>query len=88
VYFADKLNILSHMASTLKDQVMKTEQTALPDIFSKVSDSYAVTNCHNGFVVDVSGEDRNGQYVNINYVLLTSDELRDTVQDLAYMPKS
>jgi hypothetical protein len=67
---------------------MKTKQTALPGIFSKISDSYSVTNCHNGFVVDVSGEDKNGQYVNIKYVVLTSDELRDTVQDLAWMPRT
>ena len=34
-----------------------TKKTKLLDIFIKINDSYTVTNCNNGFVVEVSGQD-------------------------------
>ena len=40
-----------------KDQDM-TKQTKLVDHFAKVNDNYSITNCQNGYVVDVSGQDR------------------------------
>ena len=33
-----------------------TKQTKLIDRFAKVNNNYNVTNCHNGFVVEVSGQ--------------------------------
>jgi hypothetical protein len=34
-----------------------TKQNKLIDHFAKVNDSYSITNCQNGYVVDVSGQD-------------------------------
>jgi hypothetical protein len=64
-----------------------TKQTKLIDHFAKVNDNYTVTNCHNGFFVDVSGQDSSENWINSKFVFKTLDELGDVVQDLAWMPK-
>lgn len=65
-----------------------TKQNKLIDIFTKVNDNYTVTNCNNGFMVDVSGQDPNDDWITGKFVVTTIDELKDVVQDLASMPKT
>lgn len=65
-----------------------TKQAKIIDLFTKVNDNYTVTNCHNGFVVDVSGQDSNENWINAKFVFKTMDELKDAVQDLALMPRT
>jgi hypothetical protein len=43
-------------------------QTKLTDHFAKVNENYNVTNCIDGFVVEVSGQDSNGTWVNGKFV--------------------
>ncbi len=40
-----------------------TKQTKLADIFTKINDTYSITNCHNGFVIEVNGEDSSERWV-------------------------
>lgn len=65
-----------------------TKQTKLIDHFTKVNDNYTITNCHNGYVVDVSGQDGDDNWISAKFVFKTLDELKDAVQDLAFMPRS
>ena len=65
-----------------------TKQTKLVDHFAKVNDNYTVTNCQNGYVVEVSGQDKDENWINAKYVFKTFEELKDVVQDLAWMPRS
>jgi hypothetical protein len=41
---------------------------AEPLLFAKVNENYNVTNCIDGFVVEVSGQDSNGTWVNGKFV--------------------
>jgi len=64
------------------------KKTKLIELFAKVSESYTITNCHNGFFIDISGEDNNNDWVNAKYVFNSLEELLEAVKDLAWMPKS
>lgn len=64
-----------------------TKQNKLIDTFTKINDNYTVTNCNNGFVVEVSGQDSNEEWITGKFVVKTIDELKDIVQDLAWMPR-
>jgi hypothetical protein len=65
-----------------------TKATRLFDTFTRINDSYTITNCINGFVVEVSGVDLKEEWLTIKYVIKTIDELKDIVQELALMPRS
>lgn len=65
-----------------------TKQIKLVDHFAKVNDNYSITNCQNGYVVDVSGQDREENWITAKFVFKTFEELRDAVQDLAWMPRT
>ena len=65
-----------------------TKQTKIIDHFTKVNDNYTVTNCHNGFVIEVSGQDGDENWINAKFVFKTLDELKDAAQDLAFMSRS
>ena len=64
-----------------------TKQTKLIDHFAKINDNYTITNCHNGYVVEVLGQDADDNWINAKFVFKTLDELKDAVQDLAWIPK-
>jgi hypothetical protein len=84
------LNILTGRVTgnpTTRDQVM-TKQNKLIDHFTKVNDNYSITNCQNGYVVDVSGQDSSEEWISAKFVFKTIDELKDVVQDLAWMPRT
>ena len=65
-----------------------TKQTKLIDTFTKINDNYTITNCNNGFVIEVSGQNFSEEWVTGKFVFKTIDELKDVVQDLAAMPKA
>lgn len=59
----------------------------LTNRFSKVGEIYTVTQCRNGFVVDVSGEDMDGNWLNTKYVVNTLEDLKEVLEELAIMPR-
>jgi hypothetical protein len=84
------LNILTGRVTgnpTTRDPDM-TKQNKLIDHFAKVNDNYSITNCQNGYMVDVSGQDSEENWINAKFVFKTIDELKDVVQDLAWIPKT
>lgn len=65
-----------------------TKQAKLIEHFAKVNDNYTITNCHNGFVVEVLGEDSDEKWINAKFVFKTLDELKDVLLDLAGMQRA
>ncbi len=68
-----------------KDQDM-TKQAKLIERFAKINDTYSITNCQNGFLLEVSGEDSNEKWITHKYVVKTVEELQGLVEELATMP--
>jgi hypothetical protein len=64
------------------------KQVKITEKFSKVSESYTVTTCDNGFLVDIGGQNTVDDWINVKIVVHTLDELYAIVQDLAWMPKT
>lgn len=71
----------------IKDQDM-TKHKKLIDHFTKVNDNYTVTNCQNGYIVEVSGQDSSNEWITVKYVFKAFEELTEAVQDLAWMPRT
>ena len=64
------------------------KQVKITDKFAKVSESFSVTTCENGFLVEMSGNTASEDWINMKVVVHTIDELYAIVQDLAWMPKT
>jgi hypothetical protein len=64
------------------------KKNKLIDNFKKLSDNYNVTNCQNGFLIEISGQDMKEEWITVKFIVNTVEELRDTVQDIAWMPKT
>lgn len=87
--FTDALNIFTgYVTSKLNEDQEMTKQTKLIDTFTKVNDNYTVTNCNNGFMIEISGQDSNEEWISGKFIVKTIDELKDIVQDLAWIPKT
>ena len=83
------INILTgHMTSNFNEDQEMTKQTKLIDTFTKINDNYTITNCNNGFVVEVSGQNSSEDWITGKFVIKTIDELKDVVQDLAGMTRT
>lgn len=64
------------------------EPKTIIDTFKSVSESYTVTHCRNGFVVEVNGQNDKGDYLSDRFIFSTLDQLKAAVQDMAWMPRS
>jgi len=64
---------------------MSTKQK-LNELFIKLSDSYTITNCRNGFVIEFSGEDSKSDWVTAKYILNTTDELTNFIREILSIP--
>jgi hypothetical protein len=76
------------MTSNFNEDQEMTKQTKLIDTFTKINDNYTITNCNNGFVLEVSGQNSNEDWITGKFVLKTIDELKDVIQDLAVMTRA
>jgi hypothetical protein len=65
-----------------------TKPTKLIDHFAKVNDNYTIINCHNGFVVEVSGQDSAENWITAKFVFKTLDELKKVTNDLTRIPRA
>lgn len=65
-----------------------TKHKKLIDHFTKVNDNYTITNCQNGYIVEVSGQDSSNEWITVKYVFKAFEELTEAVQDLAWMPRT
>ena len=65
-----------------------SNQIKLVDNFAKVNDNNMITNCQNVNLVNVLGQNRDQIWINTKFVFKTFEELKDAVQDLAWMPKT
>lgn len=58
------------------------------ELFTKVSDSYTITNCQNGFMVEVSGHNAADDWITAKFVFRTADELQHVVTDILDLPRT
>jgi len=65
-----------------------TTKIKLTNQFVSINDNYTVTHCANGFVIEVSGKDLKDDYISRKFVVISIDELKEVIQDLAEMPTS
>jgi hypothetical protein len=56
--------------------------------FTAVNDNYTITNCNNGFVVDVGGKDRQDEWNTSKFVFTSLDQVKRAVEELASMPRA
>ncbi len=47
--------------------------------FSTVNNTFTVTSCHNGYVIEVSGDNRKGKWVSAKYIMNNLDELKQFI---------
>ena len=57
------------------------------DKLDKVSDSYTVNMYDNGFMVDVSGRDKSGEWSSAKILCNTLEDLLAVVTEIAAMPR-
>jgi hypothetical protein len=55
--------------------------------FTVINDNYTITNCHNGFVVEVSGKDRHDEWNTSKFVFTSLEQVKRAVEELASMPR-
>lgn len=60
----------------------------ITDKFQKVNESYTITNCDNGYMVEMSGQDTEDNWINVKYIVSSIDDLKQMVCDLAWMPRT
>ena len=64
------------------------EPQSIPNTFKSVSEIYNVTNCRNGFMIEISGQDDSGSYNTNRFIYNTLAELQAAVKDISFMPRS
>lgn len=56
------------------------------ELFTKVSDSYTITNCQNGFMVEVSGHNAADDWITRKFVFRSMDQLQDALKEIFELP--
>ena len=56
--------------------------------FQKVNESYTITNCDNGYMVEMSGQDTDENWISAKFIVTNIDDLKQMVCDLAWMPRT
>jgi hypothetical protein len=49
---------------------------------SSIEKNYTVTQCINGYLVDLNGRDSKDEWINVKYVVLNLSDLNDVVEHL------
>ncbi len=56
------------------------------DNLAKINDNFTVTICHNGFLVEVNGQDFKSDWMTMKVVLTSMTELMNLLARLAKLP--
>jgi hypothetical protein len=54
-------------------------KTNITKIFASVDEQYTITQCSNGYILEVNGRDKRDNYLNIKHLVLKHDELVDVL---------
>ena len=57
---------------------MKNE-TSITKSFSSVDEQYTMTQCSNGYILEINGRDKKDDYLNIKHLVLKHEELVDVL---------
>lgn len=66
---------------------MKINQK-ISDIMSSVDSEYTINRCHNGFVIEVRGHDKDEEWMTLKYVVQSVEDLLKAVTELAQAKNS
>lgn len=62
-------------------------QTTISSLLDKASDSFTVNLCANGYVLEISGRNEEGDWRNAKVVCRTESELFDLIREIRFMPR-
>lgn len=68
--------------------MFQKENQSIPNTFESVSDIYTVTNCQNGFMIEISGQDDSGTYNTHRFIYNTLTQMQAAVKDISFMPRA
>jgi 7,8-dihydro-6-hydroxymethylpterin-pyrophosphokinase len=57
---------------------MKNE-TSITKSFSTIDEHYTITQCSNGYILEINGRDKKDDYLNIKHLMLKHEELVDVL---------
>jgi hypothetical protein len=57
---------------------MKNE-TSITKSFSSIDEQYTITQCSNGYILEINGRDKKDDYLNIKHLVLKHEELVDVL---------
>ena len=60
---------------------MKNEN-CITKSFSSIDEQYTITQCSNGYILEVNGRDKKDDYLNIKHLMLKHEELVDVLIDV------
>ena len=63
--------------------IMKIEEA-----LKKTNDSFTVTICDNGFMLDIGGEDFEGNWKGVKLICRDEEELSDAIADIVLLPRN
>lgn len=67
--------------------MFEKEPKTVADAFKAVSDSYTVTICRNGFVIEITGKNEQDDFITDRFIYNSLDQLKTAVQDIAWMKR-
>lgn len=57
---------------------MKNE-TSITKGFTSIDENYSITQCSNGYILEINGRDKKDNYLNIKHLVLKHEELVDVL---------
>lgn len=57
---------------------MKNEKS-ITKIFASIDENYSITQCSNGYILEINGRDKKDDYLNIKHLILKHEELVDVL---------
>ena len=60
---------------------MKNE-TSMTNGFATIDEQYTITQCSNGYILEINGRDKKDDYLNIKHLVLKHEELVDVLIEI------
>lgn len=73
--------------SSVMSKTAAPTSVSLSSIIDRVGDSFSVNICNNGFMVEISGRNTEGDWRTAKIVCRTESELFDLIREIRFMPK-
>lgn len=64
-----------------------TSNINISEKYAKVNESFTVTTCDNGFLVDLGGQDAKDEWVDRKILISSLTDLKSVVEQIVQMPR-